>query len=201
MPVLEPERAMWLGLSIWEIPSPGLHLTPRRRGSCWCLHLPTDSPSGQNALRFPHTNTRARASPVHTRRSCPTAAAKSPSLAFRGNRRAPVPPTDAARSRAAGRPHPRARSGGRGAALLRAGGFPGPARTPHSLPTLPRPPPGTPAPAPPRARRRVGWRGGERPGRHPATLVYLTTGAAHTHRGPRGLRPTQAWLLPGAAPA
>lgn len=37
-----------------------------------------------------------------------------------------------------------------------------------------------------------------RPRRHPATLGLLTTGAAHTHRG---LRPTQAWLFPGAVPA
>lgn len=37
-----------------------------------------------------------------------------------------------------------------------------------------------------------------RPPRHPATLRLLTTGAEHTHRG---LRPTQAWLFPGAVPA
>lgn len=114
----------------------------------------------------------------------------------------------------AGRPHPRARArgGGRGASflprpLVHAGGFPESARTPYSPLTLHQPPlsrtPSTAqqprVPGVPLRHRRAACTpsGGEAwpPSRDP---LRLTTGAAHTHRG---LRPTQAWLLPGAAPA
>lgn len=142
------------------------------------------------------------APPSSTRSFCPTPAA-SPGLAFGGNRCARVPPTDTARSCGAGRPHPRTRSEGRGASFLprsrlHSGGFHDPARTPPLL-TLHQPL----SPTPPTAGRPLGHRRAACTPRAglaaiPATLGLLTTGAAHTHRG---LRPTQAWLFPGAVPA
>lgn len=74
--------------------------------------------------------------------------------------------------------------------------------SPSTNPRFPEPPPRPSNPASqespsgtgePHARR-VGEEAWP-PSRDP---LRLTTGAAHTHRG---LRPTQAWLLPGAAPA